>query len=790
MPKPEPHNLDAFKGTSSRSKSFLSRGLGWAKGRWRTLGLLSLVLGVAFFVPPLRPEYRDLQANNSLILTDRNGRPLRRQLSNRDGVNSWATLDTVPQNLIESVLEAEDGRFYWHLGIDPLALVRASKDNILAGHVVSGASTITQQLLRTLDPPTERTLWSKLSELYWATRLEFCYSKDEILEAYLNRVAFGPSVYGAEEASRYYFDKPVSALSTAEAVALAVTIRSPSVLDPFTDHGQEELARWTGPLIDSLERRGFLDAEQAERAKSQELELSPNPPPFEAPHFCELALRNLQDHRGQIMTSLDADLQATVEGLVTSHLALLREHKVGNAAVVVAEVDSGEILALAGSAGFQRRRDGQHNAAAALRQPGSTIKPFTYALLLQRTGQAGYILPDLDLYEDADQESFVPKNYDQHFHGPVSIRTSLACSYNVPAVRALERVGPKNLLTLLRRIGFEDLTEPPEHYGLGLTLGDGSSSLLQLVAGYRTLARGGMYGPLTLFRDQKSHSDEAIVDPRSSYIISDILADRQARIASFGTPNSLEFPFDCAVKTGTSKGYRDNWAIGYTPKHVVGVWVGNSDGAPMQDVSGITGAGPLFRDVVLSLGSGGDFVKPKGLNRLQICGLSGDEATAKCPSSLAELGLEEVPQRPCRVCLSEVRDLESGELAESSTPSYRKFTRTVFDMPPLYQEWAAEKGLPQKARGSNSQGLRFVFPLSQDLFLADPDLDPTYQRVKFRIVGGTPPYVWEVDGAVVSEAEGTNLWWQLIQGAHSVRVTDSQGVAKEIEIRVLGAPTG
>jgi len=693
----------------------------------------------------------------------------------------------MPRELIDCVLQAEDQRFYYHFGLDPLAMARASKDNILAGRIVSGASTLTQQLLRTLDGPKARTFGSKLSEFYWATRLELLYSKDELLEAYLNRVAFGPSVYGVQEASRYYFDKPASSLSVAESVALAVTIRSPSVLDPFSDFGREELARYTGPLIDSLQRRGRLDQDQAQRAKDQELELSTNPPPFFAPHFCDLALAQLKDQRGPVKTSLDLDLQETIEGMVRNHLALLSENKVDNAAVIVADVESGELLALAGSAGYHRRKDGQHNAATSLRQPGSTIKPFTYALLLQRTGHAGMILPDLNLYEDSDIESFVPKNYDKHFHGPVSIRTALACSYNVPAVRALERVGPKNLLTLLRRIGFTDLTDPPEHYGLGLTLGDGSSSLMQLVEGYRTIARGGVHSPLTYLSDSQGDSVESLIEPRSTYLITDILSDRQARIPSFGTPNSLEFPFDCAVKTGTSKGYRDNWTIGFTPKHIVGVWVGNSNGSPMQDVSGITGAGPLFRDVMLNLGPGGDFVPPKGLKRRSLCGLSGDLATQACPSALAELCLEEVPVQPCQVCQIEVIDRETGLLAKPSTPEQQRLSRTVFEFPSLYREWSIERGFPQKIQSDReAEELRFVFPLSEDVFLTDPDLKAEFQRVKFRVAGGTPPYTWRMDGQPVSTSQSSSLWWRLVPGRHSIEVQDSRERVKSLQFRVMG----
>lgn len=736
-----------------------------------SLGAFFALALLVFFLPPIPEEYRDFKLNSSLNLTDRNGEALRRNLSPREGVNSWVDLDDMPQILIDSVLSAEDRRFYWHPGADPLALGRASLQNLRAGRVVSGASTITQQLLRTLSPETERGWGVKCREIYWALRVDWTYSKDEILEAYLNRVAFGASVYGAEEAARYYFDKPISAISTAEAAALAVTIRSPSTLDPFTESGRAELALWTAPLLDRLTENGRLTPEAAQRAKSQELELSSNPPPFSAPHFCDLVQSQLGERRGRVETSLDLALQEMVEGAIKTHLALLREHRVGNAAVVIAEVESGRVLALAGSKDYHTQGDGQYNAAISLRQPGSTIKPFTYALLLERTGQAGSILPDLDLYENSELNSFIPDNYDKHFHGPVSIRTALACSYNVPAVRALERVGTENLLETLRRSGFEDLSETPEHYGLGLTLGDGSTSLLQLVAAFRVLARGGEYSPLSFLKHSNPQEarPKSVLSPRASFLISDILSDREARIASFGTPNALELPFPCAVKTGTSKGYRDNWAIGYTPRHVVGVWVGNSDGSPMEDVSGITGAGPLFRDLMLALGGGGDFEKPEGLERVEICTISGNIGNSICPSVLSELSYDDRLLDDCTVCQIDVQG------------------RVVFDMPSLYLDWGRERGLPLKQKTKrDSDDLRFVFPMSNDVFLTDPDLEGKYQRVKFRIAGGKPPYAWEVDGVGASETQATSLWWELQTGFHTVKVVDALQQSKEVTIEVIG----
>lgn len=752
------------------------------------MALAGLVGLLAFFLPPFPARYSDLRADLSLRVTDRHGKPLRGVLSAREGMDTWVELESIAPELVSAVLTAEDGRFRHHPGIDPLAIARAAKDNLAARTVVSGASTLTQQLLRTMAAPSDRGLTSKLGEAYWAMRLEARLSKDEILEAYLNRVAFGPAVYGAEEASRYYFNKPAKALSLSEAAMLAVMIRAPGSFDPFTEEGRAEMKPWTDDLLSRMAQQGLASPESAARAKDEPWKLSLAPPPFLAPHFCDLVVPQLQGLRGEQRTSLDLRLQRAVEGMVSNHLHLLSGHQVDNAAVLVVEVETGEVLAMAGSADYHRARDGQHNAAISLRQPGSTLKPFTYAMLLQKVGQAGYILPDLPAYTSSHQSSFIPKNYDGRFHGPVSIRTALGSSYNVPAVKALEKVGVETLLLKLRELGLVDLKETPEHYGLGLTLGDGSSSLWQLVGAYRTLARQGQYSPLTLRHGRSgSTASKEVLDPRVAALITDALSDRQARVPSFGTPNVLEFAFPVAVKTGTSKGYRDNWCIGYTPKYVVGVWVGNTDGSPMERVSGITGAGPLFRDVMLTLGDGGDFPTCPELVERRVCALSGMAASTNCPHSVVEACLPEIPEEECTACVATVIDTRSGQMADGQTPAAYRTTQVRFKVDPIYREWARENNLPlAQSAPAREDGFRLVYPLDGDTFLLDHDLRGSNQKVKLRAVGGKAPYRWTVDGQPLASSPGSEAWWVLKPGRHEVRIEDASGAQDQLTVEVVG----
>lgn len=736
--------------------------------RWLWPGVLAaFVLGLALLPPCPEPWSHDLRAGSSLQLTDRQGRPLRTLLSAREGVNAWIPLSEIAPELVNAVLMAEDRRFRWHLGVDPLAAGRAAYQNWRAGRIVSGASTLTQQLLRTFEPDSARGWSAKLQDLYWAWRCELRWSKDDLLEAYLNRVAMGPGLYGVEEAARAYFGKSARSVSLAESLLLAVLIRSPSGFDPWSEHGQKELRRWTDQLLSRLQQEGWVSSESAERARRESWQFQDSPPPFLAPHFCDLVLSRWPDLRGRQATSLDLELQQQIEGMVSNHLRLLAERQVDNAAVLVAEVESGEVLALVGSADYHRAGDGQHNAALSLRQPGSTLKPFTYARLLEKVGHAGYLLPDLPIYDARTGGGFLPDNYDGRFRGPVSVRAALASSWNVPAVKALEEVGVETLLLTLRHLGLEDLTRPPGHYGLGLTLGDGSASLWQLLHAYRALARQGLAGPLSLRHPQSEPTGQRVLPAEASQLITDILADRTARLPGFGSPNVLEFSFPVAVKTGTSKGYRDNWCLGYTPRHVVGVWVGNSDGRPMQGVSGISGAGPLFRDVMLALGDGGDF-PPLQLPVERLCGWSGQRAQPWCPRATFEPLLPGAHLSACQVCRQ-----------SQGRPGI------LLAFEPLYQAWARQAGLPLvPSTPASRDAFRVIAPKRHEVFLWDPDLPAGRQKVRVRTAGGKAPFRWWVDGRSLPNTESAETWWPLELGRHDIRVQDATGQSDTLHLEV------
>lgn len=744
------------------------------RSRWRKLLLLGLAGLVVFFAVPVPEPLARPDQGLSLRLLDRHGVVLREVLSPRAGVETWVGLEAVSPHFVAAMVCSEDQRFAWHPGFDPLAIGRAMRANWQAGQAIEGGSTITQQLVRNLLPERPRTVAAKLSETYWAVRLEARLSKRRILECYLNRISFGNQCYGIESASRLYFSKPASELSLAQAAFLAVIPRSPGSLDPYRDEQKATIQKLSGQLLDRLQEAGLASAEAVAVARREPIELAPLAPTFQAGHFTDLVLDG--DPSGPVVkTTLDLGLQHQVEGLLAAHVKRLKDHRVGNGAVVVLDVESGDVLALAGSADyFDFRAQGQFNAAVAGRQPGSTLKPFNYGLAIESGQSLASLLPDIDLYPADQGDTFIPRNYDSRFHGPVRLRTALACSYNVPAVRVLERVGTDRFWRRLHALGFEHLTEDPDHYGLGLTLGDGEASLLELANAYRTIARAGSHTPVRLLSQQPAVAPRQVMDPRAAFLLTSILSDNADRVAAFGSESSLALPFACAAKTGTSKGYRDNWTIGFTPRYVVAVWVGNFGGEPMVDVSGVTGAGPLFRDVCLTLGSGGTFAVPRGVSQRAVCPNSGLAPGPDCPNSMLEWFLDEAPTLgQCDVHERLTLDTRTGARAGSDCPPRYRETKLFTVYPPLYRDWMLSERMPlPPPEGDLAGEVRVAFPQPGTVFKRDPVLREAYQKLSLKAVlpRGTRRVQWFVDGRPVGTTQEPRCWWQMQPGPHRVKV--------------------
>lgn len=538
------------------------------------------------------------------------GRPLR-QLLAPDGqrVAQPLALDQIPRSLIDATIAAEDRRFWSHGGVDWVAIARAAWSNFASERIVSGASTITMQLVKnTSETASRRTLAAKIRVALQARHLEMMWSKEQILTAYLNRISYGNLFTGCATASWGYFNKPVGDLTVAECAFLAGLPQAPGKLNPFRDPAPA-LARQKR-ILRQMREQERISEEQAQIAWNQAIKLDRFAGGFEAPHAVELIQRAAEPMPegdrgtgpGLIRTTINFELQRKVETIISQRLAGLESRHVNHAAAVVIENNSGHVVALAGSRDFFANDGGQINGAWTPHSPGSAVKPFTYLLAFEKGHTPATMVADLPIEFATATGTYRPENYDRKLFGPMTYRDALGNSLNVSAVKVLRGIGgPAVLLTRLRELGISTLQEDADHYGLGLTIGNAPVRLLELANAYACVARLGVWKPWSLLADQPPTTGRPLFGHAECYLIADILSDNQARVLGFGAHSPLRLPFPVAAKTGTSSTYRDNWTLGFTPEFTVGVWAGNFDNTPMENVSGVTGAAPIFRDIFIEL---------------------------------------------------------------------------------------------------------------------------------------------------------------------------------------------
>lgn len=582
---------------------------------WRLvfIGLCTAVVAIAISVlinpAPTFESVRSESFSSEAVMLDRHGVIIEKlRLDHKRRMLDWIALHDISPVFQRAILAAEDKRFYWHPGVDPLGAISALADNLHRSNA-RGASTITMQLANLLTDPNlpkpDRGWLAKLRQTRDALAIELRWSKSEILEAYLNRVSFRGELVGVDAAARGLLAKGPDGLDTVEAAMLASLVRAPGA-------SRIAIARRAcatlKAMYDDTEKSGADIARLCEaaafRAQSLPHYIYAMPSADDAPH---LARRLLKKPGEQIKVSLDASLQRFSHETLRTHLAELVNQNVEDGAVVVLDNSSGEVLAYVGSSGDLSGAP-EVDGVAAPRQPGSTLKPFLYGVAIDQGWlNATSVLDDSPLALTTPSGLYIPQDYDRNFRGAVSVRTALGSSLNVPAVRTLTLVGVDRFLNTLRDLGLSNLTKEADHYGFGLALGGAETTLLQLTNAYRTLANGGQWGPtrfIPLDATSQSKTIESneqsrrVLSTEASFIIADILADPVARTLTFGLSSPLSTHTWAAVKTGTSKAMRDNWAIGFTDRYTVGVWVGNFSGAPMWDVSGVTGAAPVWRDVV------------------------------------------------------------------------------------------------------------------------------------------------------------------------------------------------
>jgi penicillin-binding protein 1C len=782
-------------------RRLLGAGAAWLAARRRFLlasgsGLAALVAAAAGWIAwPLDPSFTLPPAATSLVIEDRHGLVLRTTRAPDGSRGGWLPLGEMDPQLIQAFVALEDRRFFSHPGVDWRAALRALRQDVTGGRVVSGASTITMQLARLLRPGG-RGVASKLGQALWALRLERHLGKQAILEQYLNRVPLGQGAIGVSAAAALYFDASATRLSVGQAALLAGLASAPSSDNPLVAPGRARERRATA--LRRMAALGYVTAADAARGSAEPVLVTHGRAPFLAPHFTIQVLRQVEDAglplTGTWRTSLDLQLQTALESEVRHTVALLKDRGVRQAAAVALDNRTGEVLAWVGSPDFWADTAGQVDMVTSPRQPGSALKPFLYGLAFDRGLSPATVLPDVAHTYQTSTGPYQPRNYDRRFHGPTRAREALASSYNVPAIALTDRLGAASLLGVLHQAGFATLSRSAEWYGLGLALGNGDVTLVELANGYRALANGGEWRPWSWSADGRDGATTGpaatstsartralspvarrVVSRGAAALVLDILSDPVARVPGFGLDTPFDFPFPAAVKTGTSHHFTDNWAVAVTGGFTVAVWAGNFSGRPMRQVSGVTGAGPLLHRAVLDVAKRhepGVLPAPAqaGAVRVRVCRLSGMRATPYCP------GVEEwvlpgtEPARPC--------DWHEPDGAVR--------------WPAEYVQWVADNDLDEASDtvrygggvarlAAADSSFRIVSPLDGDRYAIPPGVDARYATIALRAVGRAEdaPVRWLVDGRRAASTR-----WRLESGTHTVRALAASGRTARVTIRV------
>jgi penicillin-binding protein 1C len=701
------------------------------KRRHLKIALLLILLGFClktyWDIAPAPQSLQQVLASSQILqVVDRGGAPLTISYQNRWNRYDVLPLHQMPETLVRAFVLSEDGRFYDHHGVDWSARMAALRQNIRARHVVRGASTITEQVARMLNP-RPRTLWSKWLETLEASRLDAAFSKSTLLEFYLNQVPYAANRRGVLQAARYYFDRDLSSLTVKEMLALVVLVRAPSSFDLHKNPGKIDAA--VGRLAARMLQAGWLD--QAVWAELADVPLSlawPESPPNVGAFVRYARQQAAQNHvfGATIKTTLDRYWQQQVQQILDQRVKDLADKNVHNAAAVVVDHQSGEILvwAVAG-ADDPLTPSGRVDAVTTPRQPGSALKPFLYGLALESGWSPATKIDDAPLATAVGRGLHHFKNYSNGYYGQVTLREALGNSLNIPALHTISYVGAARYLDFLHELGFASLNRSADTYDEGLALGNGEVTLLELVTGYTTLANRGLYRPLTAVQGgQDVVPPKQLLSAEASSLIGHILSDPGARRLEFGRNSVLNLPQQTAVKTGTSTDYNDAWVVGFNDRYVVGIWMGNLDRSAMDGVTGSTGPALALRSIFAELNHNRDDSRPLFLSpKLQLQEVCVDDQNPACP-----------------VTRNEYFMTPTAAVSASATQG---------------------EGAPMPELVSPTNGLEMAL---------DPRIPPERQQFRFAVSGVHPQdrIEWVVDDALVGTSTNGHYLWPLSRGQHQL----------------------
>lgn len=781
------------------------------------------------------PDPKELEQHRSFETTRiyaRDGQTLLYELVDPQGGHRTSVeFDRIPQIVKDATIAVEDANFYEHAGVDVRGVLRALWLNYQHQQIVSGGSTITQQLVRNVllpeeergrDMPESQLYERKLRESILAFRVSQVYSKDDILHLYLNQVYYGAQAYGIEAAAYAYFNKHVWELSEGEATLLAGLPQSPTRMNPFVNmEGAKARQRIT---IDLMVKNGYLSPKQGEQIFAEPITLQTPTTNIIAPHFVFYVRDMLEKQYGpdivyrgglRVVTSLDVQWQTQAEQIAQQRIAELQQRNAHNAAVVMLSPE-GEILAMVGSIDYNNSAiGGQVNVATSPRQPGSALKPIVYVAAMQKGWTPATII--WDEYTEFDRPgggAYIPLNYDNSWHGAQSLRMALANSLNIPAVKALEFAGISSFVHIAIQMGITTFTDS-SRYSLAMALGSNEVRLLDLSVAYNTFRSGGYYHPPLAILKVETNSGEVLVKPEETgwkrqvlgkrgeelaFLITDILSDDEARWYMFGRGNVMELPngIDAAVKTGTSNEWRDSWAVGYTPEVTVGVWVGNNDNTPMHEIAGANGAGTIWRDMMVAFHENRvaqPFAIPKGIVQKEICVGTGTLAHETCPVIAKEYFASGIEPPPLKVTYQKLKVAGDGSCLAASYSQPDEVRLVEFAAyPARFREWAQQHGVPQPPTEpcppsqAPNQAVALLMPVSSTGFV-ESDQVLVYGTARFgyslEFGTGRSPKGWSLlaEGSGGVENGVLGLWEtdNLADGEYTLRlmVTTPEGYTME-----------
>lgn len=747
---------------------------------------------------PFTKDELNLDEERVLKIYDRNNILISTLFPKQGGFYSEVKYNDISTNLINAVISAEDKNFFKHNAIDYKAIIRAFLANIISGRVVSGGSTITQQLAKSIIP-RERTYINKFYEALDAIRLERNLSKEEIITEYLNRVFLGNNCYGVGASSQVYFKKEPKDLNVNESAILASIIKSGTKFNPYKY--EERLNDRRIYVINEMKNNGYIDDTEYQKNINEKIDVYNNKDEytFKAPHFTMYAKESLAQLKynniTEIKTTLDYKLQQEAITVISNASQSLHTFNVRNISCVILNAKTGEILSMIGSMDyFDKEVDGAVNGATSLRQAGSTLKPFLYGYLFDKGETPASVIADVKTYINSPGGDYIPENFNHKYHGPVTIRDALANSLNIPAVKWLARYSIRDFQNILLKSGLSSINKNPDYYGYSLVLGSAEVRLVDLVSAYTIFPNEGKFINHYSIKSLKKENGEIINIPKkstrqviskeSAYLITSILSDRNARMGSFRSYRGIVYPFSVAIKTGTSKGSRDAWGIGYTKDYIVGIWLGDFKGSEMINITGGNGAVPIIYDLFIMLNKSQKetkWNKPENIVNRDICLISGKLRGEFCKEYRnEEFSKEHVPTEECDVHNLYIKNNEDGSISK----------KVFVNLPSEYNGWIKEqqietptrdwikadniynRTLTYREKSEYSKNIMITSPTDNSVYKIDSTLPKEYQNIFIKTyipenIVSANLYCDDKIIASIEELKSGNIRWKLEKGEHS-----------------------